>query len=168
MEFLRDIFPTEIVAIEQMLATPMDISLMKSILFGTMILILALWIHYIIWDSTELAIMDVGYHGMTLMQREEWHSRCSVAERIFMIKLTRNVKYNRSAVWFYWFLGMLNYIAGLVSIVLWIGTIIIRRKAWMWWGLKWPIVFWILVTIATYIPDLLYDPDTRRRHGWRP
>ena len=163
MERLQEIFPQTFELIQEAIAGPADLSLIQSILWGTLALILAFALHIIVWFFMEAEIMTICYPEMTIWEEDEYKKGTSLVSRIFLIRARREAKKRRISAWIYWLVNILNGILLLLSITLWISTIVTRRGAMFLLALEMPLGWSMLSIVGISIYDMIFVPEERKR-----
>lgn len=171
MELLQEIFLYDPELMKRALTGPADLSLIQSIFVGTGVFVVAFIFHVLTWWAIESTILTVCYPRMTIADEDEYRKRASLTERVFLTRARREATKHRIASWFYWLLHMFSCALVLVSVVIWIATIVTRRKALAWLSAIIPFDWFLCSSFVMYIYSMLFIPEEREvereRYRWK-
>lgn len=138
------------------LSGPADYSWIRSILWGTAFYAMSLGLYFRIWLLTESKIIVIGYPNVREKVLYDREKALPWIKRTFLTELAKKAEARRGSVRFYWWFNIFNCICVICSTIIWIGTMVMRNKAWLWLSAKIFFCFGIAAVIAIFLPDLIH------------
>lgn len=135
MELLQTLFPEASRLIKQALTSSTDLSETASIIWGTLIFLLVLSVYHKNRILITSAIEHFACPNMTEKEIERYKKTFSFGDTIFHLRFLREAPKPRKSIWCFWWLNILHGLCVTLSIVLWIGSFVIHRRAWAYLNL---------------------------------